>query len=113
MIAEVEAKARRSICSRSKAITTLIPFAVLQERDGKRQMLDVLLHAVRAAKSVEFLWKHIFPLTPALLTGASRRTIVLVSPHLPWDEVTDGENLVKRWAGAVSTVLPGMRLTSA
>jgi hypothetical protein len=82
-------------------MTTLIPYAVLQERDGKRGMLDALLHAVRAAESGEFIWKHISPLTTALLAEANGRAIVLVSPHMPWDEVTDEKNLVKRWATAV------------
>ena len=44
-----------------KAIATLLPYAVWKERDGKREMFDTVLGAVKAAKPSGPIWKHIPP----------------------------------------------------
>ena len=99
-----ETEDRRQLYSKRKAITTLLPYAIWQERDGKRVLFDIYLHAVMALKPSRFIWGRIAPLATTLLTEASPQVITLLSPHIPWGKSTDGGNLVRRWAAATSTV---------
>jgi len=67
-------------------------------------MIDAFLGVARAGRYGAFMWKAIRPLTPALFNRASHRTVVLMSPHLPWyDELRDG-NVVARWAAGASAI---------
>ena len=50
------------------------------------------------------MWGRIGGMTLALLSEASPRAIVLVSPYARWHELTDEVDLVQRWAAAVSTI---------
>ena len=68
-------------------------------------MLDVFLHTARASRKGKFAWKRIseIAITP-LSDSASPRAIILASPHIHWDRLADGGDLVKRWATAASAV---------
>ena len=90
--------------SKRKAVGALLPYAVWQERDGRPEMLIAILHAARASRMGWFMWHHVGRLVGAPLSNASPDTIVLVSPHIPWDSLTDKESLVQRWVVAASTV---------
>ena len=90
--------------SKRKAITTLLPYAVWRERDGHPEMLDTVLHAIRASRMSEFAWCHVSQSVNALLSGASPRAILLVSPHVPWSRLRYRGDLVQRWTAAASTI---------
>ena len=98
-----EAQDVKELCSKRKAITTLLPYATWQELKGQPEMLNILLHAARASKMLWFRWHHIKLFASALLSKATPHAIVLVSPHIPsWDN----GDLVQQWAAATSTVPP-------
>ena len=50
------------------------------------------------------MWRYVARYIGTSLYDASPGTIVLVSPHVPWRILTDGEGLVQRWAVAASAV---------
>jgi hypothetical protein len=67
-------------------------------------MLDAFLHAARTSKEREFAWHRVGQYASGLFHEASPRTLVLVLPHLHWDWLTDGEDLIWRWAVAVHAI---------
>ena len=93
---------RPSWNQKRKCISTLLPYAVRQERHGKHKMLDALLSVARA--SAGLMWIHIEPSIPALFKEASPRATVLVSPHVNWGWLNSCGNLISQWAAAVSAV---------
>ena len=90
--------------SKSKAITALFPYAVRLERGGQCGMIDALLGSARASGSTMHPWYAIRPFIPALLNRASPRTVVLMSPYLPWHQELRDENMVAKWAVAASEI---------
>ena len=94
----------RSVRSKRKAITALLPYAIWQERCGKPEVLDTLLHAARASKKHKFLWKRAEQFASPLLSKGSPRAILLASPHIPWRLLGDRGDLVGLWAMATSKV---------
>ena len=100
----VEAQDVKELCSKRKAITTLLPYATWQELKGKPEMLNILLDAVRASKMLWFRWNRINLFASALLSKATPHAIVLVSPHLSWLFQRDSKDLVQQWAAATSIV---------
>ena len=99
-----EAQDVKELCSKRKAITTLLPYATWQELKGQPEMLNILLHAARASKKLEFGWYQINLFASALFSKATPHAIVLVSPHIPWRFLWDRGDLVQQWAAATSTV---------
>ena len=87
----------RLLWPKREAITTLLPYAVWQERHGRPEMLDTILRAVRASMELVFLWDHIIEFVSTLFSDASPRAVILVSPHLPQSWLTDGQDLVQQW----------------
>ena len=100
----IEAEDYHSLQSEHKAITALLPYAVWQERDGKPEMLDIILNAARASGMLGFMWCHIKRFVTTLLSKASPRAIILVSPHIRWHWFTDRGDLVQWWAETASTI---------
>ena len=94
----------RSIGFKHKSITTLLPYAVLRERDGQPEMLDRFIQAARASKNRDFTWHRIRLYASSLPHETSPRAIVLVLPHIRWGQLTDRKDLIRRWAAAASTV---------
>ena len=98
----------RRICSKYKAITAFVPYAVWQGRDGQHKTLDAFLRAVRASKGFGFMWHHIRLLIPALLNEEShvslKQVAVLVSPHLPWRDLLTSEHLIQLLGAAASAI---------
>ena len=97
----------RALQSKRKAISALLPYAVWQERDRGPEMLDTLLSAARASRMLKFMWDRVGQYAGRLLSKATPRAVVLISPHIPWSWSTDGEDradLVRWWAEAVPTV---------
>ena len=92
------------IQSKRKAVAAFFPYAVWRERDGEAGMIEAFSGAIRASGSTTLLWSAIRPFIPALFDEASPRTIVLVSPHIPWHGDLRDEDLVMMWAEAVSEV---------
>ena len=90
--------------SKRKAITTILPYAVWRERDGHPEMLDTVLHAIRASRMSEFAWCYVSQSVSTMLSGASPRAIVLVSPYVPWSRLTYRGDLVQRWATTASAI---------
>ena len=97
-----------SLSHRHKAISALFPYAVRQERDKEYAALDALLHAVKTSWTVQFSWRHIQPFLDKLFDGtshvSSKRTLMLVSPYMPWGEQNFGEDRARIWAVAASAV---------
>ena len=90
-----------------KAITTLFSYAVLQERDGKSEMLHTILQAARASKTPgnqNFMWHHVTQFVSTLFSEASPHAAILASPHIPWILLRDRGDLVQWWAATVSEV---------
>ena len=92
------------LCSKHKAITALLPYAVLQERDGQPEMLDTFLHAARASKISGFRWCRISQFADMLLSKARPHAIVLISCHIPWFKLRDRGDCVQLWAAATCKV---------
>jgi len=92
------------LCSKHKALTALLPYVVWEERDGKPEMLDVLLHAARASGPLMFRWSHAQPFAIALFSKATPRATVLTSPWIAWGSLNDGGKLAQLWAAATSLV---------
>jgi len=99
-----EAEDLDELCSKRKAITALLPYAVWQERDGQPEMLDTLLHAARASRVLWFRWYHISEFASTLFSKATSYAIVLTSPYIPWGHLGGRGNLVQQWAEATSRV---------
>jgi len=92
------------IQSKHKTINALLPYAVLQERDGQPQILDAFLCAARASRMLKFGWSRARQYASTILSKASPRALALASPHIRWEFLTDRADLVQRWAAATSTV---------
>jgi len=96
------------IRSKRKAITALFPYAVWRERDGKHEMFDALLRITKASDIRDYIWYHVEPLVSALLregtSGSLKLAMVLASPHFPWRQFKNGENLARLWTAAVPTL---------
>ena len=104
----VEAAVSDTIRSKYKGISTVFPYAVLREREGRHETLDVFLSVARAAMQREFVWGRIEPLITTLLVEESHISLkwaaLLVAPHIPWRQLTNGERVVELWAAATSAV---------
>ena len=97
-----EAEDPTELRTKRKAIATLLPYAIWQERDGEIEMLDTFLDAARASGMSGFVWHRVDYFTRTLLREATPRAIVLVSPRIPWHWLTVGEGSVRRWVAAAS-----------
>ena len=51
-----------------ETITTLLPYAVWQERYGKPEMLSMILHAARASGMLWFMWYRVNEFFSTLLS---------------------------------------------
>ena len=91
-----------------KAISALFPYAARQEREGRHEMLEVILQIARASTQSGFIWHRIGPLATTLLDEegpvSPKRAMVLALPHIPWQKLTNREYLIKLWAVAASAV---------
>jgi len=93
------------IYSKRKAVTAFFPYAVSRGRDGEHAIVDKFLDVADASDPAKrFMWGAIRPFIPALFDEASPQTIVLASPHVPWDGGLHDKNVVTKWAEAVSAV---------
>ena len=97
-----------ALLRRCKAINTLFPYAVRQERDKTYPILDVFLHAVKITPPFQFWWHHVLPFMDRLFNGtshiSSKRALVLASPYVPWGRWDFGEDRARIWAVAASAV---------
>ena len=100
-----EAEDHGLLWSKRKAITTFLPHAVWQERSGRPEALDTILHVARASRKLWFRWHRVDKFASTLLSEATPRAAALASPHIPWDRLTDGGDLIQQWA-AVAPVAP-------
>ena len=100
----VEDGDHRQLQFKHKAITAFLPYAVWRERDGQPEMLDAYLRATRALRERQPTWDRMDAIK--LLSVASPRATVLVSPHIRWGALTGRErsDSVDRWATAASEV---------
>ena len=99
-----EAEDYRSLPSKRKAITALLSYAVWQERDGKPEMLDMILRVARASRKPKFMWYQFDQFVATLLSEATSRAIILVSPHIRWHLLAKRGDLVQAWATGASVV---------
>ena len=100
-----EAEDRYPLLFKRKAITTLFPYAVWQERDGRPEMVNAILHAARASRMLRFMWYRIAEFISTLFSEASPRAAILASPYIPWYLLTDRQDLVQWWA-TVTSIAP-------
>ena len=105
-MAQVETK--EQISSKRKAATAFFPYAVWQERDGNRTMVDAFLGVAKASKSGEFVWRKVLPFLVTLFDETSpdslNRVIALMSPSIHWGACGANTTMVIRWARAASVV---------
>jgi len=87
-----------------KAITTLLPYAAWQERDGQPEMLDAFLCAARVTTVLGFTWYRAIRFADVLPFKATLHAMVLALPHIPWNGVPERGDLVQRWVATVSAV---------
>ena len=99
-----EAEDRRPLQSKHKAINTLLPYAVRQERDGRPETLDLFLHAARSSRMLRFGWYRTIQFATTLLPRASSRAIILASPHAQWYLLKFELDSVQWWSRAISDV---------
>jgi len=97
------------IQSKRKAVTAFFPYAVRREREGSFAEIEAFLSAIKASSSTMSLWRPIMPFIPALFhaAAASPLTVLLTSPHVPWDDKdyeSHAEAAVTIWAIAASAV---------
>lgn len=102
----VNAEDWHSLQCKRKAITSLLPYAVWQERDGRPEMLNMFLLAARASRERQLTWNRIDKTALMLLSEATPRAVVLASPHIPWGcfKFASRRDLVEKWATAASAL---------
>ena len=98
----VEAEDLRPLQSKRKAINTLLPYVIWQERNGRPEMLLAVLHAARTSSVLQPMWYHVKRFIGTLLSNTSPGAIVLMLPYLPWYPLEDRKGLVQRWVAAAS-----------
>jgi len=92
----------RKLLDKHKAITTLLPYAVWQERNGRHEVLDVCLRAAGVANVPAFVWYRSSRFANIFPSKATPRAIVLASPHFRWISLAERGDLVQQWVAAVS-----------
>ena len=95
------------ILSKRKAISALVPYAILQEQNEQQGMADVISIAAATSKSGRFIWHCIGSYTAILFDEPNppslNQIIALASPHVRWESLAD-ESVVTRWIAAASGV---------
>ena len=91
------------LCSKYRAVCTLLPYAVQQERDGQPEMLNTFLHAARASGILWFRWERVSQFASVIFSKATPHAITLISLYMFQDLLSD-EDLAQMWAAATSTV---------
>lgn len=106
----IEAVDPNLIRSKHKAIAGLVPYAIRLGQGGQRGIVDVIVRASVASNS-NFrtrIWRRVRPYFTTIFDESSppslNRTIVLISPYIPWGYEPYKKNAVTRWAAAVSVV---------
>ena len=86
---------------KSKAITALVPYAILLARSGHQEMIDAILNVASASNSGKFIWDRVKPYLTTLFDEPSPppldRVVTLMSPYVPWDEKLHDGYTVARW----------------
>jgi len=106
----VEATDMRSttIRSKRKALTALLPYVVLQVKEGEHEMFDVFLRVIRSSERIGLMWFHMEPLLSALLDEKTpavlKRVVILTSPYIPWWQFENGGQLIQLWEEASSAI---------
>ena len=102
------ARDQDALLRKCKAITALFPYAVWKRRDKTYPILDLVLHVANTTQPSRFWWRHIEPFMKILFGGTthvcSNRTLMLLSPYMPWDRWDFREDRARGWAAAASTV---------
>ena len=95
-----------TLCSKSKSIGTLFPYAIRLEQGGDQEMINAILLAVKVSWKI-VQWRRIAAQVAAVFDESSPpsldRIIIHISPYVPWhDRELYTKNAVTRWAAAVS-----------
>ena len=94
------------IRAKRKAINALFPYVIYLEQSGRQDMFDTVIRVAKASYTTKFMWHHVVLYISRLLEKRSptslNRTILLISPHLPWNDALKDGAAVARWAAAVS-----------
>ena len=95
-----------TLCSNSKSIGTLLPYAIRLEQGGDQEMINAILLAAKVSWGI-FHWCRITAQVVAVFDESSPpsldRIITLISPYVPWYRWDlYKKNAVTRWAAAVS-----------
>jgi len=109
-----------SIRLKRKAITTFFSYAVRQERDGQRKLIDTVLplfrvevvrgHTVSTLPllGLTIMWHRIEPLIDTVLNKENsislKQVIILASPNLPWGRFINPRHLIQPWAAAAEAI---------
>jgi len=95
----------RLLRARRKAINSLFPYVLWQDRVGQQEMLDAISFAAAVScKWSRFTWNRIKPYITQLSKKRKPRSqnlvFVLASPHISWSNGLYDKNTVTGWAEA-------------
>lgn len=95
-----------------KSIGILFLYAIQRERCGERDLFDTILHFSSRRPGPKDPQRKPGAFTPFMFLAqseafrnASPRAIVLISPYVMWSPSTGAEDLIPKWAAALSRVL--------
>jgi len=105
----VETNDPASIYSKRKAIAAFFLYTVQQGKDGEHEMLDMFLQLAKASKQPNPTQAHIEQPPAAVLPNgespvSTKTVFILLSPHLPWEQLANNHDLVQLWTSAISAV---------
>jgi len=100
---------RQLLHAKRKAINSLFPYVLWQDRVGRQTMFGVLSRAAMTSDHEQFIWHRVYR---SIYTPSNNHpgppcldlVITLGSPHVYWNEVQHDENMVTRWAAAATAV---------
>ena len=102
----IEAGDLDKLRSKHKPLEALLPYAVWQEKRGQPEMFDMLLRTARTSGRLASKWRRVEPFVVGLLSKATPRAIVFISPSINWDLHSPlyQTELMQRWAEAEGMV---------
>ena len=93
--------------SKSEVISALFAYVILEQGRQKR-MVNAISHAFQASDHMQHMWRYITPYASMLFCGpdtpSMNSLIILLSPHINWDDRYYSKGDIIRWAAAASAV---------
>ena len=88
----------------SKAITALVPYAIILGRGEDREMVDAISSILSVPHPGILVWRRVNPYLTTLFdkpsTPALNQIVTLLSPYVPWDDKLHDRDTVAKWEAA-------------